>query len=127
MASKSQEIEAKVEALVKKMRAFFAQSPMPLRERSGLQSTWLSQTTLSSPENTIRTVLYEAIRSISKDGWTVFKLHDIVPIDVEWIGYRKDSLHVGDNIGLSEREKYLRLMNDVSSDITIFYVHGGGF
>ena len=118
------------------MRAFFAQSPMPsistlqqnsLRERSVPGPVWVSRVSLPCPEDAVRPVLYRGIKSLSSDGWETLKLPSLVPIEVEWVGYKKGVYSKSLEAHMSEKEKYLNLMKEVTSNVTLLYVHGGGF
>ena len=136
MAATRSDVDAKLAAAVRKMRAFFAQSPMPsisvlqqtsLRDRPYSQSLWLSHATVPCPEDSIRDLLLHVIDSTSGDGRNIFKPPGIQALDLEWIGHRKtDSTKINDP-PLSEKDKYFCLMQEVTSDVTILYVHGGGF
>ncbi len=136
MATPPKKLDAKVETAVKKMRAFFAQSPMPsvstlqqnsLRERSVREPVWISRVSLPCPEDAVRTVLYRGIKTLSSDGWETLKLPSLVPVEVEWVGYKKDADAKLLEAHMPEKEKYLNLMKEVTSNVTLLYVHGGGF
>ena len=136
MATIPKKLDAKVETTVQKMRAFFAQSPMPsistlqqnsLKERPVQGPIWVSRVSLPCPEDAVRTVLFRGIKSLSEDEWEALKLPSLVPIEVEWTGYKarvESKLLQGH---MSEKDKYLSLMKEVSSNVTLLYVHGGGF
>lgn len=72
-------------------------------------------------------MLFRGIKSLSEDGWETLKLPSLVPIEVEWTGYKAgvDSKSLQGH--MSEKDKYIGLMKDVSSNVTLLYVHGGGF
>ena len=134
-ASKEYDFQ-KVEKVVRQLRAFFAQPSLPtistlqnhsLRERSTSKSLWLSQSTLPSPENIVCNVLDSGIQSLSRDGRVPLQLPDPIAVDLEWVGCRQNAQTGTDETYLSEKEKYLNLMKEVSSNVTILYVHGGGF
>ncbi len=136
MATMPKKLDAKIENAVKKMRAFFAQSPMPsistlqqhsLRERSVTGPVWISRVILPCPEDTVRTVLYRGIKDLSSDGWETFALPSLMPVEVEWTGYKKGLESSELEVSISERSKYLNLMKEVTSNVTLLYVHGGGF
>jgi len=136
MAATSKKIETKIETAVKKMRAFFAQSPMPsistlqgnsLKSRSVRGNLWVSRVSLPCPEDAVRTILYLGIRSLSSDGWETLALPSLVPIELEWTGYKKGAESGDLEAPMSEKEKYDNLMREVNSEVTLLYVHGGGF
>lgn len=124
-----------VETTTKKLRAFFAQSPMPsvstlqqnsLRERPAPKSAWISRTILPSPEDTVRTVLFETIQALSSDEWIAPELPSLLPIEAEWIGHRKAHTRTLQDSS-SEKENYYNLVKEVPSNAILLYVHGGGF
>ena len=136
MAESPKNVIHQVETATKKLRAFFAQSPMPsvstlqqnsLRDRSAPRSAWISRTILPSPEDTVRTVLFEAIQALASDGWIAPELPSLLPIEAGWIGHRKKT-HTGPLQDSSpEKENYDNLMKEVTSNASLLYVHGGGF
>lgn len=136
MATESKNVKVKVETNVKKLRAFFAQSPMPsistlqqnsLREKPAPNSAWISRITLPSPEDTVRTVLFQTIQALSSDGLVTPELPSLVPIEAEWTGYRGAIIAATSEDPLSEKDNYINLMKEITSNLTLLYVHGGGF
>ena len=136
MIEPPKDVVHQVETTTKKLRAFFTQSPMPsvstlqqnsLRERPAPKSAWISRTILPPPEDTVRTVLFEAIQALSGDEWIAPELPSLIPIEAEWIGHRKKA-HTGTlQDSLSEKENYDNLMKEATSNASLLYVHGGGF
>ncbi|KZF19761.1 hypothetical protein L228DRAFT_285699 [Xylona heveae TC161] len=97
---------------------------------------WISRVTLSPPpeENDVKRLLFTAIDQLNesdnandnKTGETAYEKPELVPVEAEWTGYRAAAWRTTPEPSvLSEEEKYHRLMKEVTSDITILYVHGG--
>ena len=63
-------------------------------------------------------MLFQGIKSLSSDGWETLKLPSLLPIEVEWIGHKKGIGSSSPQLHMSEREKYLNLMKEVTSICT---------
>jgi acetyl esterase/lipase len=92
---------------------------------------WVAKVTLPAPpEDDILTALVAAIDSMkSQNGgpeerYAVPRLADIT---AEWTGYRANVDPARPRPDLSEARHYDQLMNEVSSEVTILYFHGGAF
>lgn len=136
MSSKAKERDAETEKTVKAMRAFFAQSPLPAlstwqkqsrRERPASGPVWVSRVSFSTSDDAVRQVLFEGIKNLSSDCSETFTPPSLMPVKLEWTGYRKDASAQCPEPGVSEAQKFENLMQEVSSNITILYVHGGGY
>ena len=71
--------------------------------------------------------MYRGIKSLSSEGRGTLKLPSLVPIEVEWVGYKSgvDSEILENQ--MSQKERYGNLMKEVTSNVTLLYVHWGGF
>ena len=88
---------------------------------------WVSRVTLPPPqEDHVRQALFQTIDRLSANSETYTK-PAAVPVEGEWVGHRRNVDAQAPEPNLTEREKYDGLMRDVSSAVTILYVHGGGF
>lgn len=86
---------------------------------------WISKVVLARPEEEdIRDVLVEAVDSLD-EGNGIYTTPAIVPVEVEWTGYRANVRHDAHRLDLSEAQHYDSLMAEVTSPVTILYFHGG--
>ena len=135
----STEVTLKVQQAVAAIRAnWYPRTQPPLSERQALSRRdfpfkgplWICRTEFAiSDDDELRGIFLEAIGRIGNKGArTKYQLYGGESVKVEWNGYRQDS-DAGKlpHKGASEREKYNLLMNDTTSDVTILYVHGGGY
>ena len=61
-------------------------------------------------------------------GWGNFREPSLEPVEGEWVGHRSRLGDVGTRESeITEPEKYGELVKDATSDVTMLYVHGGGF
>ncbi|KAF9740056.1 hypothetical protein PMIN06_003867 [Paraphaeosphaeria minitans] len=87
---------------------------------------WVSKARLKTPdEDDVRQLLFKAIHDMG-DGtekWTKCAMHSV---EGEWTG---DRAGVSDTepepAGVSEQEKYAKMMGEVKSKVTLLYFHGG--
>ncbi|KAL2054872.1 hypothetical protein ABVK25_004694 [Lepraria finkii] len=88
---------------------------------------WVSRVTLPPPqEDDVRQALFQTIDRLSTKSETYTKPAS-VPVEGEWVGHRHNVDAQAPEPALTEREKYDGLMRDVSSEVTMLYVHGGAF
>ncbi|CAO1601711.1 hypothetical protein XANCAGTX0491_005354 [Xanthoria calcicola] len=86
---------------------------------------WVSKVTLPRPEeDDIRSVLADAIDTLKGAGG-VYPTPAVVPVEAEWTGYRAHVRHDRPRLDLSEAQHYQRLMSEVTSPVTLIYLHGG--
>ncbi|KAI4168765.1 MAG: hypothetical protein LQ343_006147 [Gyalolechia ehrenbergii] len=86
---------------------------------------WISKVTLAKPEEEdIRNILTEAIDSMD-GGRGTYTVPAIVPVEAEWTGHRANVRHDRPRLDLSEVQHYEKLMAEVTSPVTILYLHGG--
>lgn len=128
--------DAKTEKKIRTLRAFFAQSPLPplsvwqlqsTKERPAVGPVWVSRVTFSPSEDAIRQALFTGIRGLGKGGLQTFTPPRLAPVRAEWTGYRKGVSATSPEPDITETQKYHNLMEEVSSDVTILFVHGGGY
>ena len=88
---------------------------------------WISRVILPPPqEDNFRQALFKTIDILSANSKTYTKPTS-APVQGEWVGHRRNVDAQAPEPALTEREKYTGLMSDVSSTVTMLYVHGGGF
>lgn len=128
--------DLKTELIVRLIRSLMdSPKPSPISQQQGWGlkdpgikgPMWISKTTFPRPEDTaVREAVMGAIDAL-KEGHEIVAIPDILPVEAEWTGSRKG---VGTNrprLDLSEEQHYTRLMQEVSSDVTILYFHGGAY
>ncbi|POS83284.1 hypothetical protein EPUL_005252 [Erysiphe pulchra] len=89
---------------------------------------WVSKTKIPSPpEDSVRQVLFGAIESLKRPGEAPggYNLPELLPVEVEWTGYRSNASIISRELKISEGEKYDAMMREVSSKTTVLYIHGG--
>ena len=128
------EIDSRVERAINAIRANWFPLVQPtLSERQALSTRnlpfkgplWISRTTLPViGDEELRRIFLQAITELG-DRAVTFALSDTETIEVEWNGYRRSKPQ--EESRMSERELYDCLLRDVSSEVTIIYVHGGGY
>jgi acetyl esterase/lipase len=81
------------------------------------------------PEPDVREALVSAIDGLA--GPELKNSHlpvpDLLPVEAEWTGYRKDAGSDASPPAISESEKYNELMKECTSNTTVLYFHGGAF
>lgn len=88
---------------------------------------WVSRVTLPPPEDDhARQALLGIIASLSRNSEFYTKPNP-APVKGEWVGRRRNVSPQAPEPGITEKEKYDGLMSDVSSEVTMLYVHGGAF
>ncbi|KAJ5539824.1 hypothetical protein N7513_008156 [Penicillium frequentans] len=87
---------------------------------------WVAKVTLPQPEMDVRDAVLHAIEILG-NGQETFDIPAVNEVGAEWTGYRRG---VGKNEpqpDISEEEKYRALRKDITSDMTILYLHGGAY
>lgn len=126
-----------ISELVEKMRAalFAISSTMTisqqqngtLKEPAIKGPSWVSKFTVPPPkEDCVRMLLLKVI-DVLADGNEPLTRPQSEALDLQWTGYR---INVGRETPeplLSEKEKYSRLMKDISSPLVIMFIYGGAF
>ena len=88
---------------------------------------WISKVTIPRPESDdIRQALLSGIEGL-KAGGEDYALPDVAAVEAEWTGYRKGVADGAPRPELNEEAHFERLMEEVTSDATILYFHGGGY
>lgn len=88
---------------------------------------WISKVTLPAPsdEGDILSLLTSAIDDLKDSGGEQYTIPSVVPVEVEWTGYRRNVSADRPRPDLSEAHHYEKLISEVTSDVTILYLHGG--
>jgi acetyl esterase/lipase len=137
LSENSSKWDLRTELIIRVIRAYLDSSNKP-RKMSDTQAAslkdpgvkghkWISRYTIPKPtENDIRQRLFQAIEDL-KNGGEVYQKPDLLPVEVEWTGYRQDAKYKDPEPKISEIEKYKNLMKEVTSDVVILYLHGGAY
>ena len=128
------ETNSKVQRAIKAIRAnWFPLIQPTLSERQALSTRdlpfkgplWISR--IAFPvvgDYELRRIFLQAVTELG-DGAVRFALSDTDSVKAEWNGYQRSKPRR--EAKLSEREAYDCLLRDVSSEVTVLYVHGGGY
>ncbi|KAL3459990.1 alpha/beta hydrolase fold-domain-containing protein [Aspergillus heterothallicus] len=85
------------------------------------------QATMHGPrQNTLRDVLFTAIRSL-RTRTENFSKPVSEPITAEWTGYRANALAKTSEPAIPEAERFRCLMAEVKSEVAVLYFHGGSY
>lgn len=104
------------------------QQNFSLRDPGVKGNMWISTVTLPAPEDDIRQLLFRTIEEMSETKDETYTKPTLEPVEAEWTGYRKDATsETPVPQGLSEADKYNKMMEEVESDVTILYFHGGAY
>ena len=88
---------------------------------------WVSRVVLPPPEeDDVRQALFETIDRLSTES-EIYTKPASVPVEGEWVGHRRNVGALAPEPLITEKEKYDGLMGDISSEVTMLYVHGGAF
>lgn len=131
----SNKIDLRTALMIKMARAFFSpvnaqsfaqQQAFTLKDPGIKGKMWISKITLPVPEEDVLQTVLGAVESL-QEGIEKYTAPTIVPVTAEWTGYRPNVDATRPRLDLSEAQHYERLMAEVSSDVTILYLHGGAF
>ncbi|KAK2731442.1 hypothetical protein FQN57_003374 [Myotisia sp. PD_48] len=124
----------KMELIVALIRAFMnLDSPLTKVQRASLRDPgvknhmWISKVGLPKPvENGFMETFLKAVNH-HKSGNETFTIPELLDVEAEWTGYRKAPQESPALPDISEEEKYAKLMESVTEDMTIMYIHGGAY
>lgn len=90
---------------------------------------WISKTTFPVDDTSlIKDAVGRAIEGLKGDHSPLdYTVPDTVPISVEWTGHRSGVNNTAPELGISEPEKFTKLMAETTSPVTILYFHGGAY
>ncbi|KAL9130349.1 MAG: hypothetical protein Q9217_001451 [Psora testacea] len=95
------------------------------RYRPAKGPLWACQTSLQIVhDQEVRQKFLQAVRDIGHEKFT-FNLQETESVAVEWNGYRRSKGIP--SARLSSKETYENLLGDTTTDLTILFIHGGGF
>ncbi|KAK7435254.1 hypothetical protein CaCOL14_012903 [Colletotrichum acutatum] len=81
------------------------------------------------PETDVRDAIIGVIQSTRAPDTPELKLRlpDIVPVEAEWTGYRAGATEEERPPAIGEKEKFEKLQKEVTSPLTVLYLHGGAY
>ncbi|KAF2735092.1 hypothetical protein EJ04DRAFT_465589, partial [Polyplosphaeria fusca] len=87
---------------------------------------WVCKVTCPVDEGDgVRQTLFKCIQEMG-DGTEKFTPPASQPLEAEWNGYRADATDTTpEPVGLTEQEKYDKLVSETTSKVTVLYFHGG--
>jgi acetyl esterase/lipase len=91
---------------------------------------WVSKVTMPKPEeDNIRQGLFKAIEALKEPdaGIGGYNEPELLPVEAEWTGYRAGATKTSPELRISENQKYVELMKEVTSPATVLYFHGGAY
>ena len=126
--------DLKTELTIQVLRSFLGSSkPLPISKQQRLFKdpgikgpVWISKVTLPPPPHPLLDLLITAIESL-KTGSEQYGIPLPAPVAAEWTGHRANARSDQPRPDLSEEQHYQRLMSEVTSDVTVLYLHGGAY
>ncbi|TGO69758.1 hypothetical protein BOTNAR_0007g00390 [Botryotinia narcissicola] len=133
--------DLKTELTVNILRSFLYAAPSPISkiqavtlQDSGIKGRiWISKVTLAIPsEDDVRQKLFQVIEDMKdplnsgqspQEGG--FQKPDLLPVEGEWTGHRGYAPKNAPRLRISEAEQFVEMMKEVTSPVTILYIHGG--
>lgn len=145
MSPPSKYVDLRTELTVAVIRSFL--SPSKPGTISGTQKLinvdpgikgriWVAKYTAPPPpEPSMRDAVIRAVETMRRaepDGSPPPPLKDVTwaetgPVEAEWTGYRKAATTSSRLPPITEAEKYGELMKEVTSPLTVLYLHGGAY
>lgn len=110
-----------------------------LKEPGKKGKTWIADATISPPPSSdeegsevsgLKGTVFKAVEAMAPNKESLrYTKPELVPLEVEWTGYRPNAGNDEALPNISEGEKYKRLMAEPTrtSDVTILYLHGGAY
>jgi acetyl esterase/lipase len=134
LSATSSKWDLRQEITVKVLRSFLDRSAPPksisstqrgsIRDPGVKGKKWISRYTIPIADDGTKDSLYGAIDALKEGDEDIYRI-ERTPVEVEWTGYRKDATDKEPEPQIPEDEKYVNLMQEVTSDVVILYLHGG--
>jgi len=133
----SKQRDLRTELIVTLIRSFIVTpSPDPISKIQHISikdpgikgKIWVSKVTMPKPkEDSIRQALFKAIEALKEPnaGPGGYKEPELLPVEAEWTGYRAEATKTSPELRIPEEQKYIELMKEITSPITVLYFHGG--
>lgn len=108
------------------------QKPLGQIQRAGLKDPgitgprWISKVTIPNEDDALLEVI-DNVMELLGDGTETYTRPEVIPVEAEWTGCRSRAGKKEPRLDISEAEQYQKLMEEVSSPVTILYFHGGAY
>ncbi|KAF7519714.1 hypothetical protein G7054_g13007 [Neopestalotiopsis clavispora] len=82
------------------------------------------------PETSIRDALMAAVGGTKQDLVAAdekCRVPELVSVEAEWMGYRAAAATSAKPPNVSEQDKYVEMMKEVKSNLTVLHLHGGAY
>jgi acetyl esterase/lipase len=134
LSKNSSKQNMKTEVAVAVLRSILdVKKPLGRVQRFGLKDPgingpmWICKTIMPTTDAVeVRDALIRAIKELG-DGTEEYAIPEACDVEGEWTGHRSGVEKNAPRPQLSEEEHYTRLMQEVKSDVTILYFHGGAY
>ncbi|EPS43607.1 hypothetical protein H072_2376 [Dactylellina haptotyla CBS 200.50] len=127
--------DLKTELLITMIRSFVSMpTPDPLSKAQhvslkdpGIKGRmWISKVPVPAPTGPeTRQYVIDAIDSLIEGDKFDWLKPELPEASAEWTGYRANVAKDAPQLDISEEEKYKKMMEEVSSPVTVYYIHGG--
>lgn len=128
--------DLKTELLIHVVRSIINsphQRPISVQQKASIRDPgvkgpmWISRVKFGAPpEDDVRQALFKTIDEM-RTGDEIYAKPEFQTVEAEWTGYRPNVDKESPEPLIPEEERYKKLMQDVHSEVTILYFHGGGF
>lgn len=126
--------DLKTQLTIEILRSFLGSSkPLPISKQQRLfrdpgikGPIHVSKADLPAPPDSILELLFTAIDAL-KTGSEQYAVPSSAPVEGEWTGHRAHAHADQLRPDLSEAQHYQKLMSEITSHITILYLHGGAY
>ena len=130
------EVKNRVQRAIRLMRASWYPPSNPgllqrqvssRRQRPFRLPLWISEAALPiQNDKALRKIFLQSVHQID-DSAPAFSLQNASEVVVEWNGYRRSNNVPLETIHGSAKEHFQSLKQDTRNDLTILFIHGGGF
>ncbi|OJD40790.1 lipase esterase [Diplodia corticola] len=138
MSPNASKWDLKTELIIAILRAELSKVPPPTITEQQNNTTkipevkgpmWVSKVTMPAPpEDDVLQKLLQAIDDMKTTGTEHYTIPSLLPVEGEWHGRRAGAAKdTPEPAGLSEAERYARLMQEAGSDAVVLYFHGGAY
>ncbi|KAL1617055.1 hypothetical protein SLS54_008050 [Diplodia seriata] len=138
MSPNASKWDLKTEIIIAILRSELSKNPPPTITEQQNTTTripevkgpmWVSKVTMPAPpEDDVLQKLLQAINDMKTTGTEQYTVPPLLPVSGEWHGHRANAAKdAPEPAGLSEADKYARLMQEAGSDAVVLYFHGGAY
>jgi acetyl esterase/lipase len=138
MSEPSKYVDLRTEVVVSVLRSFLTPSkPMSitttqklLNRDPGIKGRLWVSTYVASAAPCIRDAVIRTVEGLQEGPSLedeIQRFPESVPIEAEWTGYRAAATEESRLPAISEKEKYDKMMKEVTTPTTVLYFHGGAY